>query len=174
MKRDVEIVQDKKGNSIAVIRDIRFMGRQKIDWKEVEQYLKEYVGKFYEIAESAEKIYIGNDFPDEYAGSNDTARLRGAQAKAKANAVQGLPEIIKIATNKAYAPNYEQKHKEDAKYGWYRYDSRFALPVYGEDEKIKHYNIFSARMLVRHAKDGNKYLYDLLRIKKETGKPLEQ
>ena len=43
-------------------------------------------------------VYIGNDFPDEYAGSNDTARLQGTLAKAKANATQGLPELIQIAT----------------------------------------------------------------------------
>lgn len=29
-------------------------------------------------------------------------------------------------------------------------------------------------MLVRHDEDGEKYLYDLLRIKKETSTPLEQ
>lgn len=36
------------------------------------------------------------------------------------------------------------------------------------------YNVFKARILVRHAKDGKLYLYDILRIKKETSKPLEQ
>ena len=35
------------------------------------------------------------------------------------------------------------------------------------------YNIFFARMLVRHDADGKKYLYDLLAIKKETSSPLE-
>ena len=34
-------------------------------------------------------------------------------------------------------------------------------------------NIYSARMLVRHAADGKKYLYDLLKIKKEMSSPLE-
>ena len=35
------------------------------------------------------------------------------------------------------------------------------------------YNIFSARMLVRHDADGKMYLYDILRTKKEASNPLE-
>ncbi len=44
-----------------------------------------------------EIIYIGNDLPDEYTGSNYTAKLKGALAKAKANAAQGIPEMIEIS-----------------------------------------------------------------------------
>ena len=36
------------------------------DWSVVEEYLKEYIGDFYEIEETSEKIYISADFPDEY------------------------------------------------------------------------------------------------------------
>lgn len=52
------------------------------------------------------------------------------------------------------------------------YDSRFALPVYDETGNVERYNIFSARMLIWCAEDGKKYLYDILRIKKETSPPL--
>jgi hypothetical protein len=94
--------------------------------------------------------------------------------KAKANASQGIPELIHIATNREYSENTKKKHEADAKYGWYRYNVRFALPVYDDKtEQVVRYNIFSARMLVRHAEDGKKYLYDLLAIKKETSSPLE-
>jgi hypothetical protein len=100
--------------------------------------------------------------------------LKGAAAKAKANAAQGIPELIQIAINQQYSENTKKKHESDAKYGWYRYDVRFALPVYDDKMgQIIRYNIFSARMLVRHAEDGKKYLYDLLTIKKETSSPLE-
>lgn len=37
------------GKSLVIVNDIRFKGRQGIDWKEVERYLKEYIGKCYEI-----------------------------------------------------------------------------------------------------------------------------
>lgn len=168
-----EIIVNEKGEKVVVIPSILFKGKRNVDWKEVEKYLREYVGKSYDIIETSEKIYIGTDFPDEFSGSKDTKELRGAWAKAKANSVQGLEEIIQIADNRSFSPNYEEKHGKDAKYGWYRYDARFALPVCNDREEIERYNVYLLRMLVRHAEDGKKYLYDFLRIKKETSMPHE-
>ena len=34
----------------------------------LEQYLKEYIGEYFEISETSEKIYIGSDFPDSDRG----------------------------------------------------------------------------------------------------------
>ena len=131
------------------------------------------MGEFYEIAETSEKIFISSEFPDEYTGSESRLSLKGAVAKAKANAVQGIPELVQIAANREYSVNTKKKHKKDAKYGWYRYDVRFALPVYDDKSgEVCRYNIFFARMLVRHAEDDRKYLYDMLAIKKETSSPL--
>ena len=65
------------------------------------------------------------------------------------------------------------KHKNKAKFGWYRYDTRIALPVYNDVGELERYNIFKLRMLVRHDADGKMYLYDFLRTKKETSSPLE-
>lgn len=61
----------------------------------------------------------------------------------------------------------------DAEYGWYRYDTRFAIPRYGNEGELTGYNIFKGRLVIRHAEDGKLYLYDILRIKKETSKPPE-
>ena len=119
-------------------------------------------------------VYIGADFPDEFAHSKDTKELRGANMYAKANSSSIIMEMIEIATNKTFTENYEQKHNADAKFGWYRYDTRFAIPVYDDAGELVRYNVFKARILVRHAKDGKMYLYDILRTKKETSKPLEQ
>jgi len=44
------------------------------------------------------------------------------------------------------------------------------LPVYSESGAIERYNVFVARLLIRHASSGKKYLYDILEIKKETSK----
>lgn len=44
MDRKVNIVEDLDGKKIVMIHDIRFKGKRKIDWEEVEVYLKEYVG----------------------------------------------------------------------------------------------------------------------------------
>ena len=65
MERNISVIKDVNGKQIVVINDICFKGRQNIDWNEVEQYLKQYVGEFVEIAESKEIIYIGNDLTDE-------------------------------------------------------------------------------------------------------------
>ncbi len=50
------------------------------------------------------------------------------------DAAQAIPEMIEIATNGVFEDNRKAKHGRDAKKGWYRYDTRFALPVYGDDE----------------------------------------
>jgi len=102
LNRKIEIVHDMDGKSIVVIHDIRFKGKRRINWKEVEQFLKEYVGDCYEMAQTAEKVYIGSDFPDEFTSSKDTANLRGTLAKAKANATQGVKELLEINTIERY------------------------------------------------------------------------
>lgn len=171
--RNVSLITDLKGRKIVLINDICFKAKKREDWKYVEEYLKKYVEKSYEINETEEKIFISTDFPDEYANSENRISLKGAAAKAKANAVQGIPELIQNATDREFSENIKKKHRKDAKFGWFRYIVRFALPV--RDDKtgqVVRYNIFSARMLVRHAEDGKKYLYDFLGIKKETSSPL--
>ena len=130
MQRKVNVVEDLDGNKIVVIHDIRFKGRQAIEWNDVEQYLKQYVGEAHIIKSTNDMVYIGTDLPEEYAHSNYTNTLKGANAKAKANAAQGIPEMLMIA-----------------------------------DER---YNVFFAILLVRHAEDKRLYLYDIMKIKKET------
>jgi transcriptional regulator with XRE-family HTH domain len=170
-ERSINIIRDSNGNQIVVIDDIRFKGKQNISWNEVEKYLKQYVGDFYTIAETKDIVYIGNDLPDEYANSKYTSKLRGAVAKAKANAAQVVPELIQISTDGRYLENYEPKHEKDAHYGWYRYDSRFALAIYNNIGEIVKYNVFKVRMIIRHDSNGKRYLYDVINIKKETEYP---
>lgn len=170
--RNVSIIEDEEGKKIVLINDKCFKGLDKKDWKDVEVYLSRYVGECYEIAENSEIIYIDKDFPDEFANSKERILLKGANRKAKANASQGIPELIQIASNPKWERNKETKHNIDAKNGWYKYIIRFALPVYEDKSgELIRYNIFAAKMLVRHAEDDKKYLYDILTIKKENEKP---
>lgn len=98
----------------------------------------------------------------------------GTNAKAKANATQGIPMLIQCATNRRWQENYKSKHNVDAKFGWYRFTTRFALPVYNSNSgELERWNVFRIEMLIRHAADGNLYLYDMVNIKKETSTPLE-
>ena len=173
MDRNINLIKDLDGTRFVLINDIRFKGKRE-EWKEVESLLKEYVGEFYEIEETCEKVFISTDFPDEFANSESRIGLKGPVAKAKANASQIVPELIQIATNRVFNENKKRKHEQDAKYGWYRYDVRFALPVYNDRSgKIERYNIYKAVMLARHAEDQKKYLYDFISIKKEASSPLE-
>ena len=173
MERNVEIIKDAKGKQLVKINDIRFKGKRSVDWNEVKEYLEEYVGHFFQIASSEDVIYIGSKLPDEYTGSRYTHGLKGTAAKAKANAAQGIPELIEIATDKHFKENQGNKHQWNARYGWYRYNSRFALPVFSEDGSVERYNVFHASLLIRHDNNGKMYLYDIIDIKKETSNPLE-
>lgn len=160
------------GKDIVLINDIKFKGKRSINWDDVKEYLKESVGEFYTILETGDVIYIGADLPDEYTGSNDTYGLKGTNAKAKANASQGIGEMIEIATDSKFIINKKDKHKIDAANGWYRFDSRFALPVFDENGEIERYNVFHVFLIVRHDANGKKYLYDVIKTKKETSNPL--
>ena len=164
------IEENEKGQSVVVIDTILFNGKRSIDWHSVEEYARRYKGV--EVHCKEDIILIDGRFADEYCWSNDTKRLKGTLAKAKANAIQSIPEMVEYASNKRVQKNYEEKHSKDAKNGWERYTCRFALPVYTEQGKIERYNYFRIEMLVRCASNGKKYLYDFVNIKKETSKPL--
>lgn len=170
---NVSIIVDANGDRVVVINDLRFKRSKRVDWNTVEAYLKEYIGNCAEILDTNEMVYIGSDFPDEYSHSKDTKVLRGPNEYAKANAYIAIKELIQIASNKAFSENHKDKHNSKAKYGWYRYDTRFAIPKYNNDGELAGYNIFKGRLVIRHAQDGKLYLYDILRIKKETSEPLE-
>ena len=164
---NVFIITDAEGKKVVVVNDLRFKRSKRVDWNTVEEYLKEYIGECTEILDTNEMIYIGSDFPDEYSHSKDTKVLRGPNEYAKSNASVAIKELIQIATNKAFSENHKDKHNSKAKYGWYRYDTRFAIPKYDNTGELVGYNIFKGRLVIRHAQDGKLYLYDILRIKKK-------
>ena len=58
MDSNVNIIVGLNGEKMVLINDIRFNGKKREDWKEVENYLKEYVGEFYEIANLRKDIHF--------------------------------------------------------------------------------------------------------------------
>lgn len=58
MDKRINIISDLDGKQIVVITDIRFRGKRNINWEEVEQYLKEYIGDCYEVVETSDQIFI--------------------------------------------------------------------------------------------------------------------
>lgn len=165
------VIRDDNNKKMVVIPHVVFKGKRSISWKQVEQYLISYVGKLFEVSETKDLIYRDKSFADEYAGSVYTQKLRGALPKVKANMSQGIPEMIEIATEKRWKEDFQGKHKKRAGKGWFRYNTRFALPVVNEKGDILEYNVYQAVLIVRYSSDEKLYLYDIQNIKKETRYP---
>ncbi|MBR0132529.1 MAG: hypothetical protein IJM14_05540 [Lachnospiraceae bacterium] len=155
----------------AIVKQILFTDKQNIPWNDVEIYLKQIIGCKYIVEEYGDIIIVGADFPDEYAESKYTKKLRGALAKAKANAVQVISEMIQNARNRRWVENKDEKHNKTASRGWYRYDTGFLLPVLDPETGETRYNSYIATLIVRIEHKGL-YLYDIINIKKEASTPL--
>ena len=151
------------------VKEIKFTNKQNIDWEAVENYVKTFIGKKYIVKETGDTIIIGSDFPNEFAESKYTKKLKGAYAKAKANLSQNIGELIEYAQNRRWVENKNDKHRKNASGGWYRYDVGFTIPVKHEG-KIS-INKYLATAVVR-IKKNKLYLYDIINIKKEASTPL--
>lgn len=105
MERNVNVIRDVNGNNIVIINDIRFKGKRSVKWEDVKKYLETFVGEFYEIADTKDIVYMGSGLHDEYTGSKYTYSLKGTAAKAKADAAQGIPEMLGTVTGKQFRQN---------------------------------------------------------------------
>lgn len=135
-----------------------------------EAYLKTLVDTehpFSTILMDAQPVYIGRDLPGEYRSSEYTKTLRKAIRDVKMQAATNLDEMLLLAENGEWHENIKEKHKVDAKNGWYRYSTQFAVPVLDIKKSVDHYTVYSGTLLIRNDADGKSYLYDLLDIKKE-------
>lgn len=173
MEKEVKVLFDEDESAVIVLPDIIFRNKNNIDWQAVEEYLQKYVGQIVTVIESKEKIHIGNSFPNEFKGSDYTKRIRGSNARAKANATQGILELIQYAGNKKSSESRKDKHRKNAKGGWHYYSVKFAFPIYENEKITNNYNIYSGCLVVNCAKNKKLYLYDLVDIKKEASTPLK-
>ena len=154
------------GKNVVIISDITFASRRKVDFNTAERYLRKYAGKEITVSESGDKLTVSKDFADEFCHSNDTIHLRGANRKLKANLIVAIEELVQSASNRREIPDYQNKHGNKAKRGWYRYDVYFAY--IGDSEKN---DIIKGVMVVRKDANGRDYLYDIVQIKKEASNP---
>lgn len=135
-----------------------------------EAYLKTLVDTehpFSTILMDAQPVYIGKDLPGEYRGSEYTKGMEAKLRLVKMQAATNLDEMLLLAENGEWRKNIKKKHKVDAKNGWYRYSTQFAVPVLDIKKSVDHYTVYSGTLLIRNDADGKSYLYDLLDIKKE-------
>ena len=136
----------------------------------IANYIAEHIGEVYTIIESGQKVYIGENLPEEYTQSKYTQAVLKKNPniiKVKNRASKNLGEMIEIADNRRWEKTRHEESK-DAKYGMYRYDTRFGFPVLDTRGNAVRANIFSAELVIRNASDGHKYLYDIVNIKKDT------
>ncbi len=151
------------------VKNIIFKNKQNIPWNDVEVFLKGFIGIDVTVKKYGDIIHIPGNFPDEYTESRYTKKLRGALAKAKANAAQVIADMLENADNRRWIENKDSKHDKEANGGWYRYDVGFTIPV--ENNGNESQNRYYATAVVR-IKDGRLYLYDIINIKKEASTPL--
>lgn len=147
-------------NSIKINENIFENTQGKSIKKTIKEYLTKHIGEYYNIIESGQKVYLGEDLPNEYAYSEYSKKLPTNKLLAKGRAVTNLQEIIENATNRQWDKNKKVKHNIDAKYGFYKYDTKFSFDINGKEQT------YSGTVLVRNDANGKKYLYDILDIKK--------
>ena len=147
-------------NRVKITDNIFENNNNKSITRTIKDYLTEHIGEYADIIESGQRVYLGEDLPGEYAFSKSTRGLTLAQKMAKGRATTGLKEIINNATNRKYSNYKKTKHIIDAKYGFYKYDTKFSFELNGKEQT------YSGTVLIRNDANGKKYLYDILDIKK--------
>jgi hypothetical protein len=169
-----EIKNTKSGGSVVWIEDDVLKGNKLPTHQAVANYLAQHIGEVYTIIESGQKVYLGKDLPSEYTQSVYTkALLRNpGLLKAKNKALPNLGEMIEIATNRRWSKD-KGSGKKDAKYGVYKYDTRFAFPVRDSKGNKVRAKAFDATLVIINSSDGKKYLYDLISIKENTSVSVE-
>lgn len=152
-----------------VLVENKMTNAQLSNYQAVADYIADHIGEAYTILESGQRVYIGEDLPNEYTQSRYTKKiLQTSKLTAKNKAVSNLGEMIEIANNRRWEKTRHAENK-DAPYGMYRYDTTFAFPVQGGAR----YKAFDAELVIRNASDGKKYLYDIVSIKENTGLALD-
>ena len=152
------------------IPKILFSGKKSLSWNKVKSYLSKYSGSTVTVKETGDIIHIGSHFATEYCGSIYTKSLHGTLEKAKANMTQIIPELLEKASNRRWVENKHEKHSNDAKGGWYRYDVFFSMPVTFAGETS--WNNYRGTAVAR-INDNGIYLHDIVNVKKEDSKPFE-
>ena len=147
------------GKPVVAIEDDIFAGHEgEKPHKVIRDYIRShYAGDFARILESGQRVYFGKDLPGEYTYSKSARNLEPERKNAKNQAAQNLRELVETGTNRRWKKNMKEKHSSDAKYGFYKYATRFQVGG----------SVYDADVLIRNDADGKKYLYDVVNIKKK-------
>ena len=133
-------------------------------------YLKALVNAekpFSTILADALPVYAGKDLPSEYKGSEYTLGMHRGLREVKMQAATNLDEMLLLAEDGEWRENVKEKHGKDAQNGWYRYKTRFAVPVLNARKAVDHYAVYGGVLLIRNDADGKSYLYDMVDVEKK-------
>ena len=133
-------------------------------------YLKALVNTekpFSTILADALPVYAGKDLPSEYKGSEYTLGMHRGLREVKMQAATNLDEMLLLAENGEWRENVKDKHVKDAQNGWYRYKTRFAVPVLNARKAVDRYAVYGGVLLIRNDADGKSYLYDMVDVEKK-------
>ena len=158
-----------KNNKVVMLEEDIFEGKTGKPHNIIADYIAENIGKHYKIIESGQSVYIGEDLPKEFTQSKYTTEFLKKRKKlknAKDQSIQNLGEIIEIATDRKWEKSTKEKHKTDAKYGFYKYTSRVALPKFDSEKNVVGSHLYEIELVIRNDADGRKYLYDIQNIVK--------
>lgn len=159
-------IENLGGEMITVI-DTRNDTRQ---YDVAEAYLNTLVNAehpFSTVLKDSLPVYLGKDLPGEYRGSEYTKSMESRLRNVKMQAATNLDEMLLLADNGEWRENVKAKHAVDAKNGWYRYETQFAVPILNAQKVVDHYTVYSGTLLIRNDADGKSYLYDLVNIAKK-------
>ena len=134
----------------------------KIDWNIVKNILLSFLGKIICIKENNVKIKIDRKFIREFIGSKFTINSNKKIRNVKANIAGHLTEILENSGHIILEKNKKEKHKNDAFMGFEKYKCRFIIEDLQNDVK----NEYSAIIVVRCPNFKEKYIYDIVDIKK--------
>ncbi len=150
-------IRNANGASVVWIKDNILKGKKgQPEHQVVASYIASHIGEIYTIIESGQKVYVGKELPQEYTQSKYTqAILKNTPgiARAKNRASANLGEMIEIATNRRWE-KAKHTHNKDAKYGIYKYDTKFGFPINNSKGEEIGANVYSAELVIRNASDG--------------------
>lgn len=128
--------------------------------KRAKAHIKEQKGISYKNILTSNTILIDDKTANEYIYSCYTRWSKTDMKYVKCILANYIKELFMNANNKNFINKKKEKHKIDAKYGFYKYGAKFSI-VDNDKETT-----YSCSLLVRNDANGKKYLYDILDIKK--------
>lgn len=167
---DGDIISD-DGNIYPILNEKAFSNKDiEKEERTVKTLVKEALANLqrpepYIIKSTKQKVYVEDDFAQEYTESKDMNVLHHSQPRVKLNIFEKVEEMIEEAwpedgKKPKYKVNTEDKHNIDAKRGWNYYNTGTAI-------KTKNgYNVYEGVLNIRLDASGKDCVYDITDIKK--------